>query len=474
MTVSAIPAASKTPAPVKLSSETAPAADVNEEAVAGVAGTEACASSLVAGRLLCDSELPSEACSLATLQTHEIASSVPQRLRSDENLSGCGGAITKQLSNMSSGSAIGHTALWETLRARGLQVLAMVTLYIGTSGGLISLNKFLMQSAVFPFPVTLVLIHSGVNVAVALLLYAVFPQLFGAFHAIEKYGQRADRWKLFKQASPIALLFSLELIFGNAAYMHSTVPFLQMMKESGVVWVYILSLLFMLEEFTWPKTCVVGLALLATFMTVNGEAHFAIAGFLLQGAAIACSSLKTVLQSLLLAGRGMKLDAPSYVLVVMPLCFAMLALCCLTAYVIPGNHHTFMPDLERLYWWAPHILLSAFLACALNFAIAALIRCTSAMGFVLTGIAKDGSIVCLGWLMMGEAITSCQICGFVLQMCCICAWAFLKLSFNESDSAECQPMAASTSTCKLVCDEGKQDAEYGTVSSVARCDVSKA
>jgi len=230
-----------------------------------------------------------------------------------------------------------------------------------------------------------------------------------------------------------------------------------MMKESSVVWVYILSLIVMLEEFSWAKTAIISGALFATSLTVNGEAHFVWAGFILQGAALMCSSVKTILQSLLLTGPGMRLDAPSYVLVVMPQCFALLAMFLFLTWVLPGPTHVYIPNYEPLYRWSGHIALSAVLATGLNFVIASLIRFTSAMGFVLAGIVKDGSIVCLGWLVFGETITSGQSIGFGLQILCVCAWALLKLSSNNGEvEGDDTPIVITKKPMQ-------QDPEYGAI-----------
>lgn len=60
-------------------------------------------------------------------------------------------------------------------------------------------------------------------------------------------------WATYKAAIiPIALLFSLVLWLGNAAYEYLSVSFIQMLKAQMSVWVYGVAVAFKLEKFL-PK-----------------------------------------------------------------------------------------------------------------------------------------------------------------------------------------------------------------------------
>merc|ERR1719382_456343 len=101
------------------------------------------------------------------------------------------------------------------------------------------------------------------------------------------------------------------------------------MKEGNLVLVYMLSLVFALERFSGRSVTVLCMVLAATTLTVHGEMHFSIVGFTMQATSQFCESLKIVLQALLLSQAGRKLDALSYVLLVMPFCFLFLGSFCL-------------------------------------------------------------------------------------------------------------------------------------------------
>merc|ERR1719343_1496666 len=97
-----------------------------------------------------------------------------------------------------------------------------------------------------------------------------------------------------------------------------------MMKESNVIIVYTFSLVCGLEIFSMRNVGVLLFILACTTMTITGELNFSLKGTLVQGTCQIFESSRLVLQSILLSG-AMKLDALTYNLIVMPLCFCSLA-----------------------------------------------------------------------------------------------------------------------------------------------------
>lgn len=314
-------------------------------------------------------------------------------------------------------------------------------LYILVSTLLISSNKFLMSKERFPFPLHLVIFHMMLNSGLMFSLMLSQPRLFPALRPTP--AQHPDLpqassyfghiFGIARKACPVAVLFAFELIFGNAAFEYSSVQFIQMMKESTIVWVYSLSVVFCIEDLLWAKTLVVLFLLGATIMTLDGEAHFDSFGFVLQGLSIVCASMKCVLQATLLTGRGIKLDVLSYVAVVTPLCFAMLGAVCFVTCLFPGAKLEALktPSTATVLMYAKPIILSGILASALNVTIASYIKYTSAVSFVLTGIVKDMAIVVWGAAVLGESIGVMQAIGFALQIVGVFLWCIVKTFPDE-------------------------------------------
>jgi hypothetical protein len=298
--------------------------------------------------------------------------------------------------------------------------------YIVTSAGMIAFNKYLMHEGRFPYAVPLVLIHSAFSSCCALLLFIVRPSLFTSLTSAEEK-VAVDRNLILRGALPIALLFSVQLVLSNTAYLHSSMAFLQMMKESNLVLVYCFSLIAAMEIFCWTKVRVVVLIVLATTLTIQGELNFSWDGFALQGTSQLFESLKIVLQALLLSSAGRKLDVLTYVIVVMPLCFCVLgSILCTLVFVHPVEHIAIPRWADILPWWRV-LAANAALAFVLNVTIALFMKRSSAVGFILAGIAKDAVIVFGGVIAMDESMSRIQLFGFISQLCLIWLWSLMKL-----------------------------------------------
>merc|ERR1719310_1078748 len=123
--------------------------------------------------------------------------------------------------------------------------------------------------------------------------------------------------------------------------------------------------------------------LIATTLTVHGELNFSWTGFAIQATSQLFESLKIVLQAMLLSNAGRKLDVLTYVVIVMPVCFLMLAFIFLfLVYVYPLEHLKTPAWSDVTDWW-PVLLANACLAFALNLAIALFMKSSSAVGFIL-------------------------------------------------------------------------------------------
>lgn len=309
------------------------------------------------------------------------------------------------------------------------QVIIMLSLgavYIVISAGLIAFNKYLINPDRFPFAVSLVLCHAGFSSLMALLLLLVKPSLFPSFTDPSKKIS-IDAGLVCKGALPIAVLFSAQLVLSNTAYLHSSTAFLQMLKESNLVLVYVFSLVASLEAFTWLKARIIVLILIATCLTIEGELAFSMTGFVIQGTSQLFESSKIVLQAMLLSAAGRKLDALSYVLLVMPCCFLILG-GILAALVYAYPMQTLQtPAMSDLIEWWPMLLANACVAFALNVTVALFMKNSSAVAFILAGISKDAVIVLAGGAFLGELVSGLQVFAFIMQLCLIWTWSMMKM-----------------------------------------------
>jgi len=313
-----------------------------------------------------------------------------------------------------------------------------------------------------------------VSTILAYLLYLIMPSFFLSLSNPETR-KLIDRSLYVNRLLPIALTFSASMVLSNQAYFYLSVAFLQMMKETNMVLVYTFSLLAGLEMFTWNHMKIIVVILFASFMTVEGELDFSMVGFLVQGAGLLCECTKVVLQGFLLSSAGMKLDAPSFVLLVSPLCLVALiavmgAIQVLGPYIAWGLE---LPSMGELYAWWPVLLLNGTLAFTLNVIVACFIKHTSAVAMVMVSIVKDVTIVSTGVFLFHEQISTQQTVGFVLQLTMIWVWSLMKMFPREFNDGVLNGVANMvnkvvgmlTGTAlkeeKLILNEGKDTKDYG-------------
>ena len=188
--------------------------------------------------------------------------------------------------------------------------------WIVLSSGLILLNKHILSEAGFDFPCTLVLLHMLFCTACACvwrLLDWVSVPLLG--------GPRAYCARFV----PIGLCFAASLSLGNAAYLHISVAFVQMLKASTPVATLVVSFMLGLEQPSWRLTGLIVLISSGIGIACAAQVHPSVPGVLLQLGAIGCEAVRLCLVNLLLTLRGLRLSPVASVLLISPIC----ALCLL-------------------------------------------------------------------------------------------------------------------------------------------------
>jgi len=332
-----------------------------------------------------------------------------------------------------SGSYGGSNHIWTIVLS-----IILGGLYVLCSAATITFNKYLMRADRFPFPLCLSIFHMLYSSIASLSLFVVKPSIFPALatpaQRASLLGHSESRRLLLHKVLPIGAFFSLQLVLSNSAYLDLSVAFMQMMKMSNVVIVYALSLCVALERFSYDRVAVLVALLLATAMTVEGEAHFSIQGFLSQGISQVFGCLVLIQQGLLLSGSNRKLDALSYTLLVSPVCLCFLLTACLPGFVLQGSFFQ-LPKFSDIIGWGPLLVLNGSMAFALNLSMAIFVHHTSPMALTLAGLVKDAAVVVSGAVLLHEVVGRSQKLGFFLQLCLIFQWSRLKQPATTSEEA---------------------------------------
>jgi len=312
-------------------------------------------------------------------------------------------------------------------------VLFYCSLNAVISAALIGFNKYLMTEGRYPYPVPLVVLHTSASslcVGLFFVVYRGFSRgpLDGDSGYFASLPQALMQTSLKTKICGLGGLFAAQLVFSNAAYLYSSIVFIQMMKEGNLPFVYMLSVLAAMETVHWPRVRVLICIVFATLLTIKGEVNFTWLGFMIQLVGQSFEGVRIVTQSLVLhESGGVNMDVLTYMLLVMPVCTLLLASFLVFNDTVWQVSAIATPTWEVSMKWAPLLLANALLAVALNFSTALVVKHASAVGLVLSGIMKDSAIVLVGAWFLQESITSLQVFGFGMQIVGILIYSLIKL-----------------------------------------------
>ncbi|KAF8066272.1 ADIPOR3 [Scenedesmus sp. PABB004] len=315
-----------------------------------------------------------------------------------------------------------------------------MALWIVLSAGVIMLNKYILDPRLggFPFPLTLTGLHMAFCWAASAALVRG-----GVVDAPDMPSETYLRCVV-----PIGALFACVLWLGNAAYVHLSVSFIQMLKAMMPLLVYAVGTVLGTERWSARTGCVLAVVvagvMAASFgaarpraggggaarAALPGAAHHAarraprrraaagevvlsLAGLALQCGSMAAEAVRLTLVQLLLQARGIKLNPITTMFHVCPVCLACLLLpfAALEARRLAAHHAA------RAWRVGPGLLLaSAGSALALNCAIFMLIGRTSALTMNLAGVAKDVLLIYLSMVLYGSVVTELQLLGYAVAL----------------------------------------------------------
>jgi len=312
-----------------------------------------------------------------------------------------------------------------------VRTLLLGAFTITLSVSLISFNKVLMQPNHFPYAVPLAMMHMGFCTTSAAVLLGVAPSLFPALTDPARK-VNLDIQFVVTGVAPIGVAFAANLVCANIAYKFLSVAFLQMMKETNLVIVYLFSLLASIERFAQWHMQVIVFAIFSAMLTIRGELHFSLTGFLVQGTGQIFEASRIVALGVLLSGK--KLDALSCVLILSPACFVTLGCFLGVTAALPESSvppALALPPMDKLYDFAPLLLLNCCFAFALNVSSTLMIKYTSAVSYIFVGVLKDVVAVIVSVFVLKEEVSAIQCFAFCLQICAVLAWSLLKSSPPE-------------------------------------------
>ncbi|GLT74678.1 hypothetical protein SLA2020_464630 [Shorea laevis] len=287
-------------------------------------------------------------------------------------------------------------------------------IYILLSSGVILYNKWVLSPKYFnfPFPITLTMIHMGFSGAVAFFLVRVFKVVSPVKMTLEIYATCVI---------PISAFFASSLWFGNTAFLHISVAFIQMLKALMPVATFIMAVLCGTDK---PRCDVfLNMVLVSVGVVISsyGEIHFNVVGTVYQVTGIFAEALRLVLTQVLLQKKGLTLNPITSLYYIAPCSFVFL----FVPWYFVEKPVMAVSQIQFNFWI---FFSNALCALALNFSIFLVIGRTGAVTIRVAGVLKDWILIALSTVVFPEStITGLNIIGYAIALCGVVMYNYIKV-----------------------------------------------
>lgn len=306
-------------------------------------------------------------------------------------------------------------------------------IYISLSSGVILYNKWVLSTKHFnfPFPITLTMIHMGFSGAVAFILVRVLKVVTPVKMTFEIYATCVV---------PISAFFASSLWFGNTAYLHISVAFIQMLKALMPVATFLMAVICGTDKLRCDLFLNMLVVSIGVAVSSYGEIHFNIVGTVYQVTGIFAEALRLVLTQVLLQKKGLSLNPITSLYYIAPCSFLFL----FVPWYLLEQPAMEVQQLQFNFWI---FFSNALCALALNFSIFLVIGRTGAVTVRVAGVLKDWILIALSTVIFPEsAITGLNIIGYAIALCGVVMYNYLKVKDGRATNQ--LPIDAATEKSK--------------------------
>ncbi|CAN6475540.1 unnamed protein product [Victoria cruziana] len=302
-------------------------------------------------------------------------------------------------------------------------------IYILLSSGVILYNKWVLSPKYFnfPFPITLTMIHMAFSGGIAFILVRVLKVVSPVNMTFEIYATCVI---------PISAFFASSLWFGNTAYLHISVAFIQMLKALMPVATFLMAVICGTDKLRCDVFWNMVLVSVGVVISSYGEIHFNVVGTVYQVTGIFAEALRLVLTQVLLQKKGLTLNPITSLYYIAPCSFMFLFV---PWYFLekPGME---VSQIQFNFWI---FFSNAICALALNFSIFLVIGRTGAVTIRVAGVLKDWILIALSTIIFPEStITGLNIIGYAIALSGVVMYNYLKVKDVRASTAEVLPERA--------------------------------
>lgn len=287
-------------------------------------------------------------------------------------------------------------------------------IYVCLSSGVILYNKWVLSPKYFkfPLPITLTMIHMGFSGAVAFFLVRVLKVVAPVKMTLRIYATCVI---------PISAFFASSLWFGNTAYLHISVAFIQMLKALMPVATFLTAVIWGTDKLRCDVFLNMVLVSVGVVVSSYGEVNFNVIGTVYQVAGIFGEALRLVLTQILLQKKGLNLNPVTTLYYIAPCSFLFL----FVPWYLLEKSEMEVTQIQFNFWI---FFSNALCALALNFSIFLVIGRTGAVTIRVAGVLKDWILIALSTIIFPEStITGLNIIGYAIALCGVVMYNYIKV-----------------------------------------------
>ncbi|KAM3691083.1 hypothetical protein ACJW31_09G168300 [Castanea mollissima] len=298
-------------------------------------------------------------------------------------------------------------------------VCSLILLWYSSNIGVLLLNKFLLSTYGFRFPIFLTMCHMS---ACAILSYISI--VFLKFVPLQTLKSRNQ----FLKIATLSLVFCGSVVGGNISLRYLAVSFNQAVGATTPFFTAVFAYIMTLKRESWVTYAALVPVVTGVVIASGGEPGFHLFGFVVCISATAARAFKSVLQGILLSSDGEKLNSMNLLLYMSPI--AVLVLLPATLVMEPNVVEvTVSLGKEHKYMWLL-LALNSTMAYAANLSNFLVTKHTSALTLQVLGNAKGAVAVVISILLFRNPVTVMGIGGYSITVCGVIAYGEAKRRFK--------------------------------------------
>ena len=304
------------------------------------------------------------------------------------------------------------------------RAVLICSLYAVAGPSLILLNKHILSTLGFHFPLTL----SCIGQLTSFLLSAVMIHGLG-WVKLENRDKVSTPFYV-RNIMPVGIFGALTLSCGNSVYLYLSVAFIQMLKAFTPVVTLIVAVLLRVSHPTLSAIVAVAGISAGTCVAVYGELNFSTIGFTLMLISEVAEGIRLVLMQILL--KNFKFSAVEGLYYMSPATVLWMGAAILLTEVQQMGTESAWKIAAAAPWTFIGAGVLGFCVNTMSFLV---IQATSSVTLKSLAVARTAGLVLFCAMFLGEVVTKVEALGYAISFACFIWYSYLEMTSPSSASA---------------------------------------